>query len=327
VLLWSGPWGWAAQGLAGLAGGAAPLWPAALGLLAIAAIGSVVAGDRSAAQVPAAALRERAHTLGDMSAAVANLDARRITTAYRGATGSYGRARLRIRPPLLRQLIVPWRDVTALLRAPARFAWSVLLSLAAVGLGALAVRSPHAALLALTGALVFGYLAAAALCEAARLDGDDPRRSAQLPIRYESLVWWHAIVPCAAMILLVGGPAAALAVVTGHAWLLGLVAVTIPVLVGGALVNSYRGPLEGEMFSGFDTPVGNSSGVTITLWYITGPLLAIAPMIVFYNSALKNTALTTNQHGHAATAVVLSAVLAAWLGFIAARRARRLRSG
>jgi hypothetical protein len=327
VLLWSGPWGWAAQGLAGLAGGAAPLWPAALGLLAIAAIGTLVAGDRSAAQVPAAALRARAHTLGDMSAAVANLDARRVTTAYRGATGSYGRARLRIRPPLLRQLIVPWRDVTALLRAPARFAWSVLLSLAAVGLGALAVRSPHAALLALTGALVFGYLAAAALCEAARLDGDDPRRSAQLPIRYESLVWWHAIVPCAAMIVLVGGPAAALAVVTGHAWLLGLLAVTIPVLVGGALVNSYRGPLEGEMFAGFDTPVGNSSGVTITLWYITGPLLAIAPMIVFYNSALHTGALRANQHGHAATAVVLSAVLAAWLGFIAARRARRLRSG
>lgn len=321
VLLWSGPWGWAAQGPAALASVSAPLWPIATILLALAAAGAIAIGDRAAAVVPAAALRARARTIGDMSAAILNLDARRVTTSYRGAIGAYGRVRLRIRMPLIRQLVLPWRDVTALARAPYRLAWSVLLALAAVGLGALAVRTPHAALLSLIGALIFGYLAAAGLCEGARLDGDDPRRSAQLSFRYDRLVWLHAIVPCAALILVVGGPTAALAVATGQLALLPLVAVTIAVLVGGALVNSFRGQLEAEMFSGFETPMGNSSGVTIALWYVTGPLLAIGPMIVLYYRAIG----PAGTH-KLAQSTVLAAALACWLWLIAARRARRLRS-
>jgi hypothetical protein len=322
VLLWSGPWGWAAQGSIALVGGSAPLWPAAMAVLGLTAAGMIVAGDRWAAEVPAAALRSRARTIGDISAATFNLDARRVTIAYRGATGLYGRARFRLRPPKHRQLVLPWRDLTALVRAPSRLAWSVVLSLSAVGLGALAVRAPHAALLSLAGALTFGYLAAAGLCEGARLDGDDPWRSAQLPFRYETLVWRHAIVPVLVLVVLIGGPASLLAVATGNVRLLPLVAVTIAVLVGGALVNSFRGPLEAEMFAGFETPAGNSSGVTIALWYVTGPLLAIAPMIVAYHGAID-----ARKPGQIGTVVVLSAALATWLGFIAARRARRLRSG
>jgi Family of unknown function (DUF6297) len=321
VLLWSGPWGWAAQGPVALAGGNAPLWPLATGLLAAAAVGLVVTGDRVAAEVPAAALRTRARTMGSMSAAVLNLDARRVTTAYRGAVGTYGRVRFGIRMPLRRRLVLPWRDLTALLRAPSRLVWSALLSFAAVGLGALAVRSPHAALLSLAAALTFGYFAAAGLCEGARLDGDDPSRSGNLPFRYETLVWWHAIVPVLALAVLAGGPAAALAVVTGHPRLLVLVAAAIPVLVGGALVNSFRGELEGRMFQGFETPLGNSSGVTVFLWYVTGPLLAIGPMIV-----LLYRSISTERAGTITWSVVLSIALAAWLGAIARGRARRLRS-
>ncbi len=321
VLLWSGPWGWAAQGPVALAGGSAPLWPLATGLLAAAAFGLVVAGDRAAAEVPAAALRARARTIGQMSAAVLNLDARRVTTAYRGAVGTYGRVRLAIGVPLRRWLVLPWRDLTALVRAPSRLAWSALLSFGAVGLGALAVRSPHAALLSLAAALTMGYFAAAGLCEGARLDGDDPSRSRQLPFRYETLVWWHAIVPSLVLAVFAGGPAVALAVLTGHLRMLALVAVAIPVLVGGALVNSFRGELEGRMFEGFDTPLGNSSGVTISLWYVTGPLLAIAPMIfLLYRSISSVTA------GPTVWAAVLSTALAVWLASIARGRARRLRS-
>jgi Family of unknown function (DUF6297) len=322
VVLWSGPWGWAAQGPVALAGGDAPLWPVAAILLGLAAAGMIVAGDRLAADVPAAALRVRAHTIGDMSAAMLNLDARRVTTTYRGAVGSYGRGRIGIPVPRQRQLVLPWRDLTALIRAPARLGWSALLAIGAVGLGALAVRTPHAALLPLAGALTLGYLAAAGLVEGARLDGDDPRRSAQLPFRYDQLVWWHAIVPCLALAVLAGGPATVLALLTGKARLLAVVAASIAVLVGGALVNSFRGQLESEMFAGFDTPAGNSSGVTITLWYVTGPLLAIGPMII-----LCNLAVSSARPGRTIDAVVFSAALAAWLGSIAARRARRLRSG
>jgi len=322
VLLWSGPWGWAAQGLVAMSGGSAPLWPAAVALLAAATIAAVAAGDRAAASVPAAALRIRARTIGSMSAAVANLDVRRVGTAYRTAAGGYGRVRFTVAPPLRRELVLPWRDLVALLRSPARLVWAGLLSLAAAGLGALAAHSPNSALLPLAGALGLGYLAASSLCEGARLDADDTRRSAQLPFRYDALVWWHAIVPCLALAVFGGGPAAALAVATGKAWLLPVVLAAILVLVAGALVNVYRGPLEAEaLASGFETPVGSTGNITVVLWYATGPLLAIGPLIW-----LGYRAISGPRPGAIAVSVVLSLALAGWLGYIATGRARRLRS-
>ena len=264
MLLWSGPWGWAAQGLVALSGGTAPLWPVAVALLAVAAARRSRPATGLQPGCPAAALRARARTIGNMSAAVTNLDARRVGAAYRAVTGGYGRVRFMLPPPLRRELVLPWRDLVALVRAPSRLAWAGLLSLAAVGLGALAVHSPHSALLPLAGALGLGYLAASSLCEGARLDADDTRRSGQLPFRYDSLVWWHAIVPCLALAVFGGIPAAALAVATGKAWLLAVVAVAILVLVGGALVNSYRGPLEAETLSyGFETPFGNTGSIMV----------------------------------------------------------------
>ncbi len=321
ALLWSGPWGWAAQGPAALSGGHAPHWPVALALAAAAAVVAIVAGDRAAAGIPAAVLKARARMIGNMSAAVANLDVRRVGTAYRAGTSGYGRVRFRLPLPARPELVLPWRDVTALLRAPSRLVWAILLSFAAVGLGALAVHAPHSALLPLAGALSLGYLAAANLCEGARLDADDTRRSGQLPFRYDSLAWWHAIVPCLTLAVIGGIPAAVLAAVAGRAPLVAVVAVAIVVLVGGALVNSYRGPLEAEALTyGYETPVGNTGGIVVVLWYATGPLLAIAPLLVLANRAIS-------AAGHAAipVVVVLSAALAAWLGSIASRRARKLR--
>jgi len=321
VLLWSGPWGWAAQGPVALSGGQAPLWPAATALLAVAAVSLIVVADRAAAAVPAAALRQRAHTAGRMSAAVLNLDTRRVTTAYRGAAGTYRRARFQARLPLRREFVLPARDLLALARIPSRLAWSALLSLAAVGLCALAAGSPHAALLALGAGLTCGYLAAAGLCEGARLDGDDPRRSGSLPFRFEDLAWWHAIAPALVLAVLAGIPAAVAALLTGRGALIIMVGVTIPVLTGGALVNSFRGPLGGEMFGGFDTPAGNTAGLMIVFWYLTGPLLAVGPLIFLWNQAM-----TPGPAGHVILPAVLAAGLAAWLGSIAARRARRLRA-
>ena len=320
VLLWSGPWGWAAQGPVALSGGAAPFWPAATGLLALVAVAAVIAGDRAAAAVPAAALRARARAIGSMSAAVANLDNRRVAAAYRAATGGYSRIRMSLRMPLRRGLVLPWRDVTALLRAPSRLAWAALLALGAVGLAALAARAPHSALLPLAGALALGYLAAASLCEGARLDADDTRRSAHLPFRYDTLAFWHAIVPCLILAVVAGVPAVILAVAAGRAALLAVVAAVILVLVGGALVNAYRGPFEGEsLASGFETPMGNTGSILIVFWYLTGPLLAVGPLILLCDRAL------TARPAGITFIVALSLALAAWLASIAARRARRLR--
>lgn len=321
ALLWSGPWGWAAQGPVALSGGHAPLWPAALALAAAAAAAAILAGDRAAAGLPAAALRARAAMIGSMSAAVANLDARRVGTAYRASTAKYGRVRFTLPLPSRRELVLPWRDVTALLRARSRLAWAALLSWSAIGLSALAVHTPGSALLPLAGALSLGYLAAGNLCEGARLDADDTRRSSQLPFRYDSLVRWHAIVPCLTLTALAGIPSAVLAIESGRARLLPVLLAAIVVLVAGAMVNSYRGPLEAEALSyGYETPFGSSGGILVAIWYATGPLLSVAPLILLTHVAISS------RDGTIPVVVVLALILAGWLGSIATRRARRLRT-
>jgi hypothetical protein len=57
VALWSGPWGWAAQGVTAVAGGAAPLWPLATAMLAALALAALAGAQYAAPGVPAAALR------------------------------------------------------------------------------------------------------------------------------------------------------------------------------------------------------------------------------------------------------------------------------
>jgi hypothetical protein len=328
VLLWSGPWGWAAQpvmavaaqaGPAG-AGNPAPWWPVALGLLAGSALATLACADRVVAGVPAAALRARARTLGAMSAAALSMNTRGVATAYTGA--GTRRARFRLPPPRRRELVLLWRDLLALLRSPARLVSAVLLALLAAGLAAVASHGRPVSLVLVGCALSLGYLAAAWLCEGARLDADDPRRSAQLPFRYESLAWWHAAVPCLVLLAAVGVPAALAGLVSGDLRPLVLLVVTIPVLVGGALVNVFRGSFSPALFVGADTPVGNTAALSIVFWYAWGTVLAVLPMTVLVSSALGSPG-----SGPLVRALVIGAGLAVGLGAYAARRAGRLRAG
>jgi hypothetical protein len=322
VVLWSGPWGWAAQGMTALAGGAAPLWPLATALLAALALAVLAAAQHAARGVPATALRIRAAAVGAMSAAVLSMSTRGVATAYSGATGTPRRARFRLRPPRHRQLVLVWRDLLAVGRAPARLAGAVVLTLLAVGLIVLAGRTRPVSLVPVACALALGYLAAAWLCEGARLDADDPRRSVPLPFRFKDLAWWHAEVPCLIMLVVAAGPVAAACAAAGDARLLVLLAVTVPVLVAGALVNAYRGDVTPDMFAGFETPVGNTAAINIALSFALGPVLAVAPM-----TALLASAIGSATTGALARAVVVGAGLAAGLGAYAARRAGRMRAG
>ncbi len=342
VVLWSGPWGWAAQpvmalagqavagqaqavaGQAGAAGGAgnpAPWWPLALGLLAGTALAALAWADRAAAGVPAAALRVRARTLGAMSAAALSMNTRGVATAY-GEAGGTRRARIRLPPPRRRELVLLWRDLLALLRSPARLVSAVLLALLAAALIALAGHGRPVSLVLVACGLSLGYLAAAWLCEGARLDADDPRRSANLPMTFESLAWWHAAVPCLVLLMAVGVPAAVACVVAGDLRLLALLVVTIAVLVGGALVNVFRGSFSPALLVGADTPVGNTAAISIVFWYAWGTVLAVLPMTVLVSSALRS-----SGPAPLVRAVVIGAGLAAGLGAYAARRAKRLRAG
>lgn len=328
VLLWSGPWGWAAQPVMAVAAQAgpagarnpAPWWPVALGLLAGSALATLAGADRVVAGVPAAALRARARTLGAMSAAALSMNTRGVATAYTGA--GTRRARFRLPPPRRRELVLLWRDLLALLRSPARLVSAVLLALLAAALAAVAGHGRPVSLVLVGCALSLGYLAAAWLCEGARLDADDPRRSAQLPFRYESLAWWHAAVPCLVLLAAVGVPAAVAGLVSGDLRPLVLLVVTIPVLVGGALVNVFRGSFSPALFVGADTPVGNTAALSIVFWYAWGTVLAVLPMTVLVSSALGSPG-----SGPLVRALVIGAGLAVGLGAYAARRAGRLRAG
>ena len=328
VVLWSGPWGWAAQPVIAAAAHAvparaaanpAPWWPGALALLAAAALAALACADRAVAGVPAAALRARARTLGAMSAAALSMNTRGVATAY-AAAGGARRARFRLPPPRRRELVLPWRDLLALLRSPARLVSAVLLALLAALLIAVAAHGLPVSLVLVASGLSLGFLAAAWLCEGARLDADDPRRSVQLPMTFQSLAWWHAAVPCLVLLAAVGIPAAVVCLVTGDLRPLALLAVTIPVLVGGALVNVFRGNFSPSLFVGADTPVGNTAAISIVFWYAWGTVLAVLPMTVLVTSALGSAGPAPLLR-----ALVIGAGLAAGLGAYAARRARRLR--
>jgi hypothetical protein len=321
IAVWSGPWGWAAQGVVALAGGSAPLWPLATALLGALAVAALAGARHAAAGVSGAALRSRAATIGAMSAAALSMDTRSVATAYSDAARSR-RARFRLPPPGRRELVLLWRDLLAIARAPSRLAGAAALALLAVGLIALAGHGGQASLVPIACALALAYLAAAWLCEGARLDADDPRRSVHLPFRFQSLAWWHAAVPCLVLLLVTGIPVIVLVVVSGDPALLALLAVTVPVLVAGALVNVFRGEFPPDIFSGVDTPIGNTAAIRIVFWYAWGPVLAVAPM-----TALLSSAVGSSDPAAVARAVVVGAGLAAGLGAYAARRAARLVAG
>jgi hypothetical protein len=322
IASWSGPWGWATQGMTALAGGgrSAPLWPAATALLGVLAVVLVAWGHHAAAGVPGAALRVRARSIGAMSAAVLSMDTRGVALAY-GGRASGRRARLRLRPPRRRELVLLWRDALALARAPSRLAGAAALALLAVGLVAAAGPGGQVSLIPVASALGLGYLAAAWLCEGARLDAEDTRRSENLPFRFERLAWWHAGVPCLVLLVVAGVPVVAASVAAGDPRFLVWLVVTVPVLVGGALVNVFRPRQHPDLFGGVETPVGNTAAIGVLLWFVWGPVLAVAPM-----TALLISAIGPSRPGVLARTVVVALGLAIGLCTYAAVRARRLRA-
>jgi Family of unknown function (DUF6297) len=320
IALWSGPWGWAAQPVIAAARGSAPLWPLAVSMLGALAVAALVAGYYSAAGVPGAVLRTRAQTLGAMSAAVLSFDTRGIAVAYSRAAGAR-RARFRLRPPRRRELVLLWRDLLALARAPSRLVGAVGLALVGIGLLIAAGSEARPSAVLVACGLSLGYLAAAWLCESARLDAEDTRRSANLPFRFDTLVWWHAAVPCLVLLAVAGVPVIALSAATGDPRLLALLVVTVPVLVAGAMVNVFRPEFPPDLFGGVDTPVGNTAAYRILFWFAQGPLLAVLPMTLLLSATFGRPQAAVLER-----AVVIGAGLAAALGSYAARRARQRRS-
>jgi hypothetical protein len=321
VAEWSGPWGWSAQPLVAAAGHAVPGHWAAVALLAVAGVALLLAVDRAVGAVPGVTLRARSNVMARLTGGVLAMDPRGVALSVRAARASRLR-RWRLPIPRYAWLAVPWRDATALLRAPSRIAWSA----AAIGvaglLGGLAVGPAHglAALAAVAGALLAGYLAAAQLVEPARLDADDPRRAANLPYTFDKLAQRHAIVPAAVLGVLGLAGAAVCAALTGSAAGLGLALLATPALVAGALVSAYRGPVPGVLWVGADTPVGNTAGQQVLVWYLAAPVVTVMLLIAPAADMLLGRAASDRWLRDLAWGAGAGAILLYW----ASRRAAKL---
>jgi hypothetical protein len=127
-------------------------------------------------------------------------------------------------------------------------------------------------------ALVAGYLGAAQLVEAARLDADDPRLVASLPQRASTVASAHLVTPLA-VILATLAPAGVAALVWGPPSApasLATLAMAAPALVGAALVSAYRGDVPPGILIGVSSPTGDTGPIQAVFWYLRGPLTVIA---------------------------------------------------
>ncbi|MFF1788109.1 DUF6297 family protein [Kitasatospora sp. NPDC058243] len=318
LLLWSGPWGWASQPL---------LW--ALGLVGAAgAVGTVLSVGtpvlalalawRELPAIPQAALRLRATVAAQISTSVLMLDLRQARSGVPRLKERRSTPRLRLPMPRHRLLLVPWRDLTCLLRNPRRLGWAVVWSGIAVGLTAAAPSfTSTAQQIVVVLSLVAEYLAAAQLTEPARLESDDPRRSTNLPWTFKSLALQHSAVPGGLLLALTGAGALACALAGREtAGLLPLLA-SVPALTAAALVSSYRGVVPVHLTIGVNTPMGNTGPGQVALWYLRGPLAVGTLLFPLARSAAQG-------HPYAATQLAWTlAVTAAALWWVR-RTAHRL---
>ncbi|MCX4750354.1 hypothetical protein OG455_33415 [Kitasatospora sp. NBC_01287] len=327
VELWSGPWGWA--GIAALAptrGAVAGAWVAAA-LLLVSTVGALLLADRAAGTVPLGRLRERARTAAGVLAALRTVELRAARLAVTGASGGGRLRRLRLPAPSRPELVVPWRDATALLRSPARLGRAVLLAVPALLCAALAHGIGSKPSVPTTAvALVFGYLSLAQLLEPARIETDDIRRAAWSPYPFAALMLRHAIVPTLVGVLLglAGALAASLCGAGGATlWLAPAVA---PALVAAGLVNTCRGVMRRDLM--YKSP---SSGTGLGLflfiaWYAAGPAAAVAALTLPFSQALR--ADTASSCAEAAVVSLLAAaVLLGWARSRAAELTGRARPG
>ncbi|MFE9040690.1 DUF6297 family protein [Streptomyces sp. NPDC007818] len=278
VAPWSGPWGWAALPPLAVAGAvpSAAGWAGAV-LTALTLLVAGRAGADAAVRVPARVLRTQAGTALRVQASLYALDLRQARAAVR-ATRSRAPHRAAVRLPYPRRgwLLVPWRDATALLRAPARLVAAVAWTAATVGLLCLDGAPAGIALLALPAA----YLAAAQLAEPARLETDDLRRSAPLPWPARVLALWHGAVPAAGLLALFAAGAATAAGLGLWSERLLVLPALVPALVGAALVSAYRGAVPVHLMIGSMTPLGDTGPLAALLWQVRGPLVALGCLAV-----------------------------------------------
>lgn len=326
LLLWSGPWGWAAQPVVAAADPERDPVVAVL-LLAACSVAALVAADSAVARIPATVLRTRVVGVGAVTGSLLVLDLRQARLAARRAAGAgQRRPRLRIPPPRGRLGVLEWRIVTGWLREPVRLGRAAVLSALALALLVLSTEAAGGGRLLLAGGAVLTlYAAAAELVEAARLEDDDHSRSRNLPWRYSTLLLRHSVAPVVVLLVTTTLLAAATAVSGAPGLPLAAMAALVPAVVVAAVVSGCRGPLPQELLVGTETPMGNTAGVQVLAWMLRVPLVMLVsatPLLI----AVVQRPVVAHDLVYLGAAVAYGAALllacVTWLGFSADMRYR-----
>lgn len=313
IASWSGPWGWATVLLDDAAGvRTAPAllaWP----LLVASALALVISADRQAGSVSFGTLRAQAAGAAGLRGALfagETRDAVLQIRATRGVRTRQWRVPAPHRPPLL----VAWRDLVSLLRAPGRPGGAAVL--AGLAIAALAGPGrqpgvPHG--IATVAAALAWYLAALVLAEPARVDADDPQRSAALPFPFAVTARRHVVVPVAILAGygLLGSPALIyLGKIAPFPALAGVCSAAV-IAVSATLTGAFRGRVPIYiLFSG-----GDYGALPLALWFL-GPLVLGAGLITAGILTRIDPATAV------ATAVLVSTALLSWAGARARSLAR-----
>ncbi|WP_338320472.1 hypothetical protein [Streptomyces lonarensis] len=248
------------------------------GALTVAALaGAAWFGARAAVAVPARVLREQAVVSLRVQASLYAFDLRQAWAAV-GSVGGGGRGvRMRggLPAPGRAGAVVAWRDATGLVRVPARLLSAVVWT--GVTLLVAAAVPPSSPVMAL--AAVTAYVAAAQLAEPARVEAGDLRRSAALPWSAARLALAHAVVPVAGAALLLAAGGGAVVLLGGATGPLVPLLLSVPALVGAAVVSAYRGVVPPHLMVGASTPMGDSGPFAALLWQVRGPLVGLLAVV------------------------------------------------
>ncbi len=276
VALWSGPWGWAVQPLAGTTAA----WPIAVVLLAALTAAITALALRRRGATPTERHLVRAEARGGAVAAIYSMNARYVRRSLTAVSSGpvAARAANRIKPPRSPRLAIAWRDAVAALAVPQRLGEALVL--AAGGTAICLVNGAHPVAVG-AGALVI-YAGASRLLEPLRAETDQPGRVRVLlraPIG--KVLVQHALVPLLVVVIgaLLGIAGCAVAgVLPDHAGAAVVLAVLItPSITLCAALSSRRGgSLPPSLLA---ATYGDSSGLSVSLiflWIVLWPLAAAA---------------------------------------------------
>src|SRR3954454_2049514 len=196
VALWSGPWGWAVQPLAGTAAA----WPVAVVLLAALTAAITALAVRRRGATPTERHLLRAESRGGAVAAMYSMNARYVrrslTAVSTGPVAARGANRLK--PPHSPRLAIVWRDAIAGLAVPQRLGEALVL--AGGGTVVCLVNGAHP--VAGGAGAVSIYAGASRLLEPLRAETDQPGRARVLlraPIG--KVLVQHALVPLVVVVI------------------------------------------------------------------------------------------------------------------------------